>query len=181
MATMTKYIVVLVSLLVALCSCNQGPSLQTYFVDNEQRPNFLSMDVPVKMLNIDKATLTDDQKAAYESVNKLNMLAYKIDSTNQNEYRTELSKIKAILDGNQYQELMRGNYEDNGKFVVKYLGDDDDIDEFILFGNSNDMGFAVVRILGKDMDPGKLMKLSSLVDMNNIDQAKMGQFVDFFK
>lgn len=181
MTTLTKYIVGMVFLVVTLFGCNQGPSLQSYYVDNEERPNFFSMDIPLSMLNIDQSQLTEDQKDAYKSVQKLNMLAYRIDSTDQTDYANELAKVKSILADQKYQELMRGNYASSGRFVVKYIGEDDDIDEFVLFGNSNEMGFAVVRILGKDMDPSKLMKLSSLVDKSNLDQTNIGQFVDFFK
>jgi hypothetical protein len=89
--------------------------------------------------------------------------------------------VKLILDDKKYEELMRGGNSSDGKFIVKYLGEDDDIDEFILFGNSNTMGFAVVRILGDDMDPNKLMKLSSVLEKSNVDNAQLTQFMDFFK
>lgn len=181
MTSLTKHIVVMVLLVAIFFSCDQNPSLQTYFVDNQEKPNFLSIDVPLSMLKIDESKLTEEQKDAYNSVDKLNMLAYKKDSFDQTNYKMELSKVKTILDDQKYQELMRGGNSTEGKFVVKYLGDDDDIDEFILFGNSNDMGFAVVRILGDDMDANKLMQLSSVLQKGNIDNANISQFIDFFK
>ena len=181
MTSLTKHIVVLVVLVATIFSCNQNPSLQTYFVDNQEKPNFLSLDVPVSMLNIDETKLTEDQKEAYNSVQKLNMLAYRKDSVATADYKDELSKVKAILDDDKYEELMRGGNSTDGKFMVKYVGEDDDIDEFILFGSSNDMGFAVVRILGDDMDPQKLMTLSSVLDQSNIDDGQLKEMIDFFK
>lgn len=181
MTSLTKHIVVLVVLVATIFSCNQNPSLQTYFVDNQEKPNFLSLDVPVSMLNIDQTKLTEDQKEAYNSVQKLNMLAYRKDSVATADYKDELSKVKAILDDDKYEELMRGGNSTDGKFMVKYVGEDDDIDEFILFGSSNDMGFAVVRILGDDMDPQKLMTLSSVLDQSNIDDGQLKEMIDFFK
>lgn len=132
MTSLTKHIVVLVVLVATIFSCNQNPSLQTYFVDNQEKPNFLSLDVPVSMLNIDQTKLTEDQKEAYNSVQKLNMLAYRKDSVATADYKDELSKVKAILDDDKYEELMRGGNSTDGKFMVKYVGEDDDIDEFIL-------------------------------------------------
>lgn len=181
MTSLTKHIVVMVILVATFFSCDQNPSLQTYFVDNQEKPNFLSIDVPLSMLKIDESKLTEEQKEAYNSIDKVNMLAYKKDSVDQTNFKMELSKVKTILDDQKYQELMRGGNSTEGKFVVKYLGDDDDIDEFILFGNSNDMGFAVVRILGDEMDANKLMQLSSVLQKGNIDNANISQFMDFFK
>lgn len=181
MTSLTKHIVVMVVLVATLFSCDQNPSLQTYFVDNQEKPNFLSIDLPLSMLKIDETKLSEEQREAYKSVDKLNMLAYKKDSIDQATYKTELSKVKAILDDQKYQELIRGGNSTEGKFVIKYLGAEDNIDEFIIFGSSNDMGFAVVRVLGDDMDPNKLMKLSSVLDNGNVENEQVKQFMDFFK
>ena len=181
MASLIKHIVVMVVLVATLLSCDQNLSLQTYFVDNQEKQNFLSVDLPVSMLKIDESKLTDDQKDAYNSVHKLNMLAFKIDSTDQVHYKSELSKVKSILDDPKYVELMRGGNTTEGKFIIKYVGEDDDIDEFILFGSANTMGFALVRILGDNMDPNKLMKLSSVLETGNIDDSQVNQIMDFFK
>lgn len=168
-------------LVATLHSCNQNASLQTYFVDNQEQPNFLSIDAPVSMLNIDQSKLTEDQKQAYNSVQKLNMLAYKKDSINNSDYNAELAKITTILKDKKYVELMRGGNSVDGKFTVKYIGADDDIDEFIVFGSANNMGFAVVRVLGDNMDPNKLMTLTSVLDKSNISDSQLNQFADFFK
>ncbi len=181
MTSLIKHIVILVVLVTTLVSCDQNPSLQTYFVDNQEKPNFLSIDLPVTMLKIDETKLTSDQKEAYSSVKKLNMLAYKTDSVSDTKFKAELAKIKTILDDKKYEELMRGGNSVDGKFVVKYLGADDEIDEFILFGSANDKGFAVVRILGNDMDPNKLMELTSVIKTGNIDNSQIQQFTEFFK
>ena len=176
MISLIKNLTGMILLVVTLQSCNQGSSLQSYYVDNQEQPNFLSVDVPLSMLNLDKTQLTDDQNDAYESIQKLNMLAYKKKGSQQEEYETELAKIKTILDDSKYEELIRGGDSKVGKFSIKILGDEDDVKEFILFGNSDDKGFAVVRILGKDMNPNKIMTLFSALDKANIDDSKISQF-----
>lgn len=181
MTSLIKHLVVMVILVATFYSCDQNPSLQTYFVDHQEQPNFLSVDLPITMLKIDENKLSSDQKAAYRSVKKLNMLAYKTDSLDQKDYNSELAKVKAILDDKKYEELMRGGNPTDGKFIIKYIGKDDDIDEFILFGSANDKGFAVVRVLGNDMDPNKLMTLTSVLGSGNMDSSQVEQFVDFFK
>lgn len=181
MTSLIKYIVVMVILVATLSSCDQNPSLQTYFVDNQEKNNFLSIDIPVSMLKIDETKLTEEQKEAYNSVQKLNMLAYKTDSLDQKDFKAELEKVQTILQDKKYEELIRGGNAKDGRFIVKYLGEEDDIDEFILFGSSNEMGFAVVRILGNDMDPSKIMKLSSVLNQSNVDDSQVKQVMEFFK
>jgi len=57
---------------------------------------------------------------------------------------------------------------------VSFVGDDEHIDEFVLFANKEDTGFAVVRILGKDMNPTSVMTMMSALQNSdmNLDQLK---------
>lgn len=181
MTTLAKHIAYMVILVVTLFSCNQNPSLQTYYVDNQEKPNFLSVDIPANFLNLDMSSLTAEQKEAYESIEKLNMLAYRLNANNEAEYNTELQKVKTILEDPKYEELMRGGNAVDGKFVIKILGEEDDIEEFILFGSSNDKGFAIVRVLGDEMNPMKIMNLVSALDKANIDDGQAQEFMNFFK
>ena len=181
MTLLIKNVVVMIILVATLSSCNQGTSLQTYFVNNQEQPNFLSVDLPTSMLNIDQTSLTDAQKEAYKSIQKLNVLAYKIDTTNATAYKTELAKVKTILNDPKYEELMRGGNTADGKFMIKFLGKDDDIDELILFGNANDKGFAIVRVLGNHMNANKIMTLTSALDSADLDSSQLNQFAEFFK
>ena len=181
MISIIKNLAGMMLLVVILQSCNQGESLQRYYVDNQEQPNFLSIDVPVSMLNLDIAQLSQEQKDAYKSIQKLNMLAYKVKPGQKVEYETELAKVKSILNNSKYEELMRGGDSEVGQFSIRILGDEDDVEEFILFGNSDDKGFAVVRILGKDMNPNQIMTLYSALDKANIDESQLSQFTEFFK
>lgn len=181
MKSSIKAIIMLVVLVVTFTSCNQGPTLQTYYVDNELKPGFTSLDIPTSFVNIDETTLTEEQKEAYESVDKLNMLAFVLDESNVDEYEIQLAKIKTILKDPKYQELMRGGNSTDGKFVVKFLGEEDNIDELILFGNAVNKGFAVIRVLGDDMNAGKLMSLSTALQNADVSDSQINQFADFFK
>lgn len=182
MISLIKNLTTMVILVVLLYSCNQGEkSLQHYYVDNQEQPNFLSIDAPISMLNLDDAQLSQDQKEAYNSIKKLNMLAYKIKPDQPLEFETELAKVKTILADPKYEELIRGGDPEVGQFSIKILGDEDDIKELILFGNSNEKGFAIVRILGKDMNPNKIMSLFSALNKANIDDSQISQFIEFFK
>lgn len=176
-----KKSIVMLLLVVAFTSCNQGPSLQTYFVDNELKSGFISGDIPASFIDVEKVEMTDEQQEAYESVDKLNVLAFKLGEDNKEEYKVELDKVKAILKNPQYQELMRGGSSKDGKFMVKFIGEVDNIDELIIFGSANDKGFVVARVLGDDMNAGKLMSLQSVLKDANFDDTNLNSLKDFFK
>lgn len=161
-------------------SCNNGLTLQTYYVDNELKPGFTSLDIPTSFLNIEETNLTEQQQEAYKSVDKLNMLAFVVSEDNKDEYEVELAKIKTIFEDAKYEELMRGGNSTDGKFVVKFLGDADRLDELILFGNANDKGFAIVRILGDDMNAGHLVQLGMSLQNADIKDSQVSDFMNFF-
>lgn len=181
MLSLVKRTVVLGLLVVTFLGCNQGPTLQTYYVDNELKPGFTTLDIPASMAGLDESKLTEEQLNAYESVDKLNMLAFVLDDSNEEEYKLELAKVKKILKDPKYQELMRGGNSSDGKFQIKFVGEEDDIDEIVLFGSANERGFALVRILGNSMNPENIMSLASALETKNFKDADMSQFTNFFK
>ncbi len=176
-----KKLAVMLLLVVAYTSCNQGPTLQTYYVDNQIKPGFLSVDAPIGLLNIEEVKLTKEQEEAYKSIDKLNILAYRIDNNNKAEYELELANIKTILKNPKYEELMRGGNSVDGRFKVMFIGEVDNVDELILFGNSDDKGFIVARVLGDDMNAGKIMSLQSVLKDMDFENANLKGIADFIK
>lgn len=181
MVSLSRHLIALLLLAILATSCSQGPSLQTYYVDNQEKPGFLSLDVPSSFLNVDTSQLSADQLEAYQSINKLNMLAYKIDTENLDSYKTELAQVKSILDNDKYEELLRGGNNQDGKFMIKYTGDIENVDEFILFGSADDKGFAIVRVLGNKMSADKIMNLTQVFENANVDDDAVKQFMNFFE
>ena len=175
-----KYIVFTILLSLGLASCDNDPSLQRYFVDNQESANFITQDIPLSMIEIDKSGFSEDQKEAYNSVKRLNFLGYKATEANKEAYNAELSKVKTILKGKKYNDLLEFNHQ-GSKILVKYVGDDDEADEVVVFGSSNEMGFAVVRVLGNDMSPEKMVTLASVLQQSNIDESGVQDIMNFFK
>ncbi|PKQ46321.1 DUF4252 domain-containing protein [Confluentibacter flavum] len=175
-----KYIVITIIAAFFLVGCNDGLTMQRYFVEHQETNNFLAQDVPISMLNIDESKLTAEQREAYNSVKRLNFLGYKIDSTNVDVFNSELAKVITILNDEKYNELIDFSYE-GAKIAVKYVGDDYEADEFIIFGSSKDMGFGIVRVLGEDMSPEKMMTLGQLFESSNVDTSQFKDLMTFFK
>ena len=161
-------------------ACSSTQSLQEYYVDSAENPNFLSVDLPVSLLNLKKADLTGEEKEALESLNKMNVLAFKKDDTNEADYVTEKTKVKAILKNPEFNELMKMNTP-YGKATIKYLGDDDAIDEVIIYGDSKEKGFVLVRVLGDDMNPAHLAKFLKAIEKSDFKGEGLDKLGEFFK
>ncbi|WP_318344336.1 DUF4252 domain-containing protein [Flagellimonas baculiformis] len=171
---------ILAGMAIVLASCSSQQSLQEYYVDNSENPNFLSIDVPASILKMDGVDLTPTQKEAVESLRKFNLLAFKKNSENEAEFEMEKKKVKEILKGDHFVELMKINSK-YGKGVIKYLGDEDAIDEVIIYGDSDDKGFALVRVLGKDMNPAHIMQLMQAIQKSEYKGEGLGEIGDFLK
>ncbi len=169
-----------VFLAIALSSCSSTQSLQEYYIDSSENPNFLAFDIPTSILNLDTAELSEDQTIAYESLKKLNVLAFKKTVDNVTAYKAERTKVKAILANDDYKELMKMNTE-FGRASIRFKGADDAIDEVIIFGDNKDKGFALVRVLGKNMNPAHFAQLLQALEKSDFNGEGLGDLGDFFK
>ncbi|WP_103865640.1 DUF4252 domain-containing protein [Aquimarina sp. I32.4] len=160
-----------------LVSCNSEPSLQTYFVDHQEDAAFIAVDVPASILDKEKVALNEEEEEALKSIKKVNFLALQLKDDNQAKYEEERATIKKILSSDQYETLIR--FGSNGaKVVLKYQGEEDDIDEVIVFGTHQEKGLALIRILGDDMRPEKMVKLAQSVEKGKINLDAFKKMVD---
>src|SRR5690606_41160010 len=120
------------------------------------------------------------QKEAVESLRKFNLLAFRKNADNGSEYELEKKKVKEILKGDTFVELMKIKSK-YGNGVVKYLGNEDAIDEVIIYGDSDDKGFAVVRVLGKDMNPAHIIQLMQAIQKSDYKGEGLGEIGEFLK
>lgn len=155
-----------------LLSCNSEPSLQKYFVENTDNSNFIALDVSPSILNIDKTKLSLTQNDAMKSFEKMNILAFKLTDKNKTEFELERAKVTSILKNEKYQQLMKFGSGKEGA-SVSFVGDDEHIDEFVLYANKKENGFAVVRVLGKDMNPTSIVTMVTALQHSNIDLEQL--------
>jgi len=163
-----------------MVSCKDENSIQTYVVDHQDKPEFLTLDLSPKMVDFSKAELSEDELKVYNSFNKMNIIAYNAKSSDEANYTKELEKAKAVFKNEKYEELME--FSDNGiKFRVNTIGNGDTVDEFLVLASSSDMGFVVVRVLGNDMQPEKLYKLIESMKDADVDNSQLNELMDYFK
>ncbi|MDP2058943.1 MAG: DUF4252 domain-containing protein, partial [Flavobacteriaceae bacterium] len=137
---------------VTFVGCNSQTSLQEYLIEKRDNDKFINVDLPVSLLKIDSLNLDVHQKSALESLRKVNVLALQIDQGGKDLYSTEKEKIKQILKGEEYHQLVRFGSNQKGA-TVSYLGDETAVDEVVFFGNDNEKGLVLLRVLGDDMNP----------------------------
>ncbi|MDP5201167.1 DUF4252 domain-containing protein [Flavobacterium sp. DG2-3] len=168
----TKIFILALTALLTLGSCNSEPTLQKYFVENSEKKDFIALDISPSILNLEKTKLSAEQTEAVNSFEKMNIIAFKANESNQTQFETERNKVKAILKDPKYQELMKFGSGKEGA-SVSYVGSDDNIKEFIIFANKKENGFAVVRVLGQDMNPNNIMTLMSVLQKSKIDMEQL--------
>lgn len=174
-----RYIIILV-FVISLSSCSSGPSLQQYYVTNAENPNFLSFDLPASLLNLEKVDMDDEQKEAVSSLKKLNILAFQKKDGNNTEYIVEKAAIKSILKGSDFSELMKMNTE-FGRATIKLKGDDDAIDEIVIYGDNDEKGFILIRVLGNDMNPANFVQLIQAIEKSDFEGKGLEQLGNLIK
>ena len=167
-----KFTGLLVVVVLLTTACDTNPSLQKYYVDSKENSEFISIDLPSSILQLKDTDVSQDIKNTLETIKKVNFLALQLNESNKDLYSSEKQKVKDILKNPKYKQLMRVNMG-NGNVSVNYLGEEDAIDEVIIFGSDNEKGFAVVRVIGENMNPANILKLTQELKMDgDSDQLK---------
>ena len=65
--------------------------------------------------------------------------------------------------------------------TLKYTGEEDAINEVIVFASDDKRGFAVFRLLGENMRPDQMLKLMKSAERGDLDVSKFEGFGEIFK
>jgi len=176
-----KSIYILIIIVCALfVSCNSEPSLQKFIVENQNKKNFIALDIAPSFLDVDQTKLTAEQKNAFESFHKMNIIAFKINDKNITEYKTEKAKLNTILKNKKYQELIKvGSGSQSAS--VSFVGTEDNIEEFIFYSNQKEKGFAIVRVLGNKMNPKNVVNMIEILQKANINLEQLKPLKEIMK
>ena len=174
-----KYSISLIALALSLASCSEK-SLQKYLVEKQDDDHFVKMDIAASLLQGNESNLSQEETETLKTIKKVNVVAYPITKGDSINYNLERAEILKILGQEQYKELARMNSE-QWKITLKYTGEEDAVDEVIVFGSDDEKGFAVFRVLGNNMEPVKIMTLLKAADKNNLDFSKFSGLGEIFK
>ncbi len=164
---------------IALVSCNDK-SLQKYLVEKQDDPRFVKVDVPASMLEGNSSAFSPEEKEILQTIKKVNVVAYPFKDGDTAQFELEKKELQSILDQDQYKELTRIKSND-WNATLKYTGEEDAIDEVIVFASDNQRGFAVFRLLGENMRPDQMIKLMNSENKNNLDFSQLENLFNGFK
>ncbi|RXG15637.1 putative protein DUF4252 [Leeuwenhoekiella aestuarii] len=171
----------LVLLLIATCiSCNNKQSLQEYYIDSKENDKFIMVDLPTSLIAPKSENLSEDQQRIIASVKKVNLLAYAMKDTSF--YNSETNKVNGILNADNYDELMKlGTPEQRMRVFIK--GDEDAIDEVVVFAQDNNKGFLLARVLGDNMNVADMVRFAETMDTSSaaLNTGGFEGIMDVFK
>ncbi len=167
-----KLIAVSAVIMTTLASCDNDPTVQSYYVDSQEKEGFISTTVPKSILGIDERELSEESRQAYNSVSKVNLLMLPATDDKKEMVKKETESFNEILKNGDYKTLMTHN-ADGMKIRLVYNGDSDKIDEIIAFGSSEEMGMGVARVMGNDMNLGNIMNMMKELDGKNVNPANI--------
>ena len=165
-----KKAIIILSVLAIFVSCNQQKTIQTYIVENQDKPGFMSIDLPMSLIQLNTVKTPIDVKKTYESIKKVNVLGLPY-LNNDKTYEIEKKTISTILnDSPLYKKLMKMDM--NGmRVAIYYNGVATNINEVIVFGYSKKTGVGLARVIGENMNPSKIIKMTEYL---KIDPSKLG-------
>jgi hypothetical protein len=165
MKSIFKFYGFLLLILSITISCNSTPSLQKYIVESKENDQFVSVDLPASILQLKNENVSEEIKNTFQTLKKVNFLALPLTSSNVDFYNSEKEKVKQILKNTKYKELMRMNIG-SANVSINYLGEEDAVDEVIIFGSESEKGFAIIRVIGENMNPAKIMELAQEIKVD---------------
>jgi len=158
-------------------SCKKE-SLQSYIVESKDKKEFSHVTIPSSILQLGSLGVSEQEKEAYKSIEKVNITGLLAKNTTPEQYETEKSKLKNILKNSDYKTLM--NFKTNGNNItLYYLGETDAIDEIIAFGYGDNLGVGIARVLGNNMNPNAIMKMLDKTKLNK-DAVNLNQLKSLF-
>lgn len=164
---------------IVLVSCNDK-SLQKYLVQKQDDPKFMKVDIPPSLLEGTSSNFTPEEREIFNTIKKVNVVAYAIKEDDTAEFELEKKELESILAQDQYKELTRIKSND-WNATLKYTGEEDAIDEVIVFASDNNRGFAVFRLLGENMRPDQMLQLMKSAERGEMDFSQLNGLMKGFK
>lgn len=181
MCTIFHKLILITLAAIGLVSCNGGTSLEEYYVDNKENNDFVALDVPTSLIAPDADLLTPEQQKVLKTVKKVNILALPLKAEGQAGYMNETGKVDHVLRHDHYQQLMTFG-EPSKRMQLFFKGDEENIDELVVFARDDTKGFVLARLLGDDMNVGDMIKFAKNMGKNggNLNVSQFEGIMDIF-
>ncbi|MCF6307194.1 MAG: DUF4252 domain-containing protein [Flavobacteriaceae bacterium] len=174
-----KYVIGIGLAVLTLFSCSNEQSLQRYLVDRQDDDAFLKVDIAASLLQAKDADFSQEEKDILATVKKINVVAFPLKGENVANYEVKKKELKDIINQKQYKTLMKFDSNNKGA-VLKYLGEEESIDEVIIFVSDDEKGFALFRLLGKNINPAQIIKLMNSIEKGDMDISSLKSIGNIF-
>ncbi|ARN70720.1 MAG: DUF4252 domain-containing protein [Bacteroidota bacterium] len=178
MKNLIKLIGTSLFLALALVSCEKEDSLQKFLVDTQEKDGYLSTSVPKGIVGFKMDNMSEDSQKAYESINKINLVALPKDAKKVN-FEEERERLDKILKSDSYKTLMRHSSDDMKVHLV-YEGEKDAIDEVLVYADMPKVGMGLARITGDNMNLNDIMKMMKELENSDLDEQKVKNMLEGF-
>jgi len=177
---LVKYIIGIGLAALTLFSCSNEKSLQRYLVDRQDDDTFLKVDIAASLLQANDADFTQEEKDILKTLKKINVVAFPLKGENEADYEVKKQELKDIINQEKYKTLMKFGSKKQGA-ILKYVGEEDSIDEIIVFASDDEKGFALFRLIGNDMNPAQMIKLMNSIDKGDVDLSSLKSIGNIFE
>ena len=175
---MKAFSIIGIFLVSLVLGCNDKESLQKYYVENQDNNQFLAVDIPASLFT-NTESLDPNQKKVLETVKKVNVLGIPMKPGKSEIIEQEKIKIAEILENEKYQLLMRVGGEDT-RMEVYFTGDDEAVDEIIVYGFDQEKGMGIARVLGEDMNPSDILNLVRSLQNGSVNIDGLNNVTNMF-
>ncbi len=175
---LVRYSIGLILNAIALMSCSNEKSLQQYLVDKQDDDKFLKIDLAGSLLQNQNSIFSEEEQKVMNSLKKVNVVAFPLKNGDTANYEIEKEKLADIINQEKYKTLVKAGSSGKGA-TLKYLGEEDAIDEIIIYASDDEKGFALLRVLGEDMRPDQMIQLFGMVEKGNL--SGLGGIGEIFK
>lgn len=166
------------ALMSLLLGCDSDQSLQKYYVENQGNNQFLAVDIPASLFT-NAESLSPEQKEVLETVKKVNVLGIPMKPGKAEIIEEEKIKIAEILENEKYQLLMKVG-GDGKRMEVYFTGDDEAVDEIIVYGFDMEKGMGIARVLGDDMNPSDILNLVRSMQSGEVNIDGLNNVTNMF-
>lgn len=175
----TRYFLALIMAAATFVSCSDK-SLQKYLVEKQDDSKFVKIDLATSLLQGKNSNFSEEEKEILKTIKKVNVVAYPITNGDTADYKVEKMELESILEQPQYKDLTRIKSND-WNAQLKYTGEEDAINEVIVYASDNERGFAVFRLLGENMRPDQMLKLMNSAERGDFDLSAFSGLGDLFE
>ena len=176
---LVKYLIPIAVVFLSLFSCSNEPSLQKYLIEKQDDNKFMKIDLSSSLLQSKNSSFTPEQQEILNTIKKVNIVAYNVDQGGVLEYEAKKEELSSIMSQDKYKTLITVGSNDKG-VTLKYLGEEDAMDEVVIFASDNEKGFAVFRLLGEKMRPDQMIVLMSSFDNGDLDLSQLSGIGELF-